>query len=323
MTNALPLQSDVLYDTATGSKKQLVLAVSNSTLGFNPSVNAVLTLNLVAEQQAPKEFRQYVYRRTGSFSVINGVEDGLAKKVLRYTATGVNPDLVEVYVDGVKREQGAGPNDYRLYDGSVGSPVPPNSVLFNSVVTGVAPQVDVIVTKAATISTTTLVFNRAIDDESRVGTGAWEGVDLVSHPILGDHSLFFCDFSEISSGLAVDVKLRLNPAVPSTIVDGGPPVVIQPQRVAVLLSRARLFTQLDRQRSRWVPLSQLEGANDYLLVKLIDGVRSMFVTETSALNIFPILQVVRFNAPTLQKTSLIGDDDAAELENTIIVGPDA
>jgi hypothetical protein len=52
-----------MYDTSTGTKKQIVLAVANDTLGFVPSDTAVVTLNFVTEQQSAKDYRQYTYRR--------------------------------------------------------------------------------------------------------------------------------------------------------------------------------------------------------------------------------------------------------------------
>lgn len=313
---------DSLYNTSTGAKKQLVLALSDVGVGFTPSTAAQIVLNLLVEQQTAKDYRQYVYRRSGSVTVVNGVESGAGKKVLRYNITGVNPDEVEVYVDGVKRSQGLAVDQYQLYDGSISSPVPPNSVLFNSPVTGTNLQIDIIVTKAATLSTTTLTFERMEDDESRAGTGAWEGIDAVSSPALtGEWSLFYCDFSEVTPG-AIDVKLKLNPDVPCTITDGGPALAINPTHMSLLLSRTEVYTQLDRQRAKWVPLTKLDGTG-YLITKLIDKVRHMFVTEASAVDLFPALNVKRFNDPSLQRTSLTGNDDSAQLENNIISGPDA
>lgn len=306
------LQADPLYDTSTGAKKQIVLAVSNDELGFTPSSSATVTLTLVAEQQTAKDYRQYTYRRTSSFTVINGVEDNQAKKVLRYSLTGSTPDVVEVYVNGVKRERFV---HYDLYDGAVGSSVPPNSVLFLSTQTGSSTQVDIVVTKAATLSTLTLAFARTIADEARVGTGAWEGVDAVKSAALGQYSLFYCDFTEDGSHLALDVKLRVQEI---GLTDGAPHTITQG---AILLSRSKLFTQIDRQRSKWVPLNSLLNAN-YMVVKLVNGSRSLMVTETAAIDLFPPLEIVRFKDPTLT-TNLTGNDDGAELDNTLIIGPDA
>ena len=110
--------------------------------------------------------------------------------------------------------------------------------------------------------------------------------------------------------------------MPCTIADGGPAVSLNPAHASFLLSRAELFTQLDRQRSKWIPLDSLDTNADYLIVKLVDKVRRLYITEASAVNLFPVLEVVRFNAPTLQRLTLTGNDDAAQLENDIIIGPD-
>lgn len=311
------IKADSLYDTSTGSKQQIVLAVSNDAMGFTPSSAAKVILRLNAEQQTAKDYRQYTYRRSSPFTVINGVEDNQAKKVLRYNITGATPDQVEVYLNGVKRDRYT---DYDLHDGTIGSPVPPNSVLFTSMVTGASNQVDVIVTKAAAVTNTELTFTRAIDDESRAGTGAWEGIDAVKSAGLGQYSLFYCDFAEISATLALDIKLRVADAV---LVDipSGPEYAVQ--LAAFLVSRSKLHTQVDRQRAKWIPINGLNTNTDYLVIKMVDGVRSMLVTEASAKDLFPVLDVVRFGTPKLQTTNLLGDDDAAELDNTIINGPDA
>lgn len=319
-TNAI--KEDVLYDTSTGSKQQVILAVANSSLPAAPSDTSTVTLNLIAEQQTAKEYRQYVYRKSGSFTVVNGVESGVAKKVLRYSIVGANPDQVEVYVDGVKRNRGTGSAEYQLYDGSVGSPVPPNSVLFNTAVTGVAPQVDVIVTKAATQTTAQIVFNRLLNDESRAGTGAWEGVDAVRWArVPGDWSLFYCDFSELAP-MSVDLKLMVDTVTGSTFTDG-PTVSLDLSKAALLLSRTEVHTQLDRQRSKFVLLSSLNSNTQYLIVKLWNKARKLYVTEASTTDVFPMLEVKRYGAATLQKTSLTGNTDSAELDNSIIIGPDA
>jgi hypothetical protein len=324
ITTNFTLAEDLLYDTSTGNKKQVILAVSNTALGFTPGSQAVLTLNLIAEQQTAKDFRQYTYRRSTPFTTINGVEDAQGKKVLRYNIVGLTPDVVEVYVNGVKRDLGIGIDDYQLNDGTINSPVPPNSVLFNTLITGSSTQIDIIVTKAASISSASLVFNRVIDDESRIGIGAWEDINFVSSPALNsEYSLFYCDFSEIGTSLGVDVKLRISPSMPSYIVNVplGPSFIVTD--ASILLSRTKLYTQIDRQRALWVPISLLNTNTEYLIVKLIDEARTLLVTESAKKNIFPVLEVHRFNTRKLQTDSFTGDSDAAELDNDIIIGPDA
>jgi hypothetical protein len=316
--------SAALYDTATGSKRQLVLAVSDAAIGFTPSDSATVTLNFVAEQQVTKDYRQYVYRKSGSFTVVNGVEDGLAKKVLRYAATGLNPDIVEVYVDGVKRTLGVGAGMYRLYDGTPSSPVPPNSVLFNTAITGVAPQVDVIVTKAATLTTLTLTLTRVLDDDSRVGLGAWEGIDAVKTLTSNQRwSLFYVDVSELGS-TPIDIKLRLDGTAPSTLTDGSV-YTLTTNAAAFLLSRTKVYTDVDRQRAKHVLLSSLTTDTSYMVIKFIDGQRQLLVTEDSATDVYPPYEVLRYNPPVLlySRASRAGNGDSAQLDTLVIIGPDA
>lgn len=313
------LAADELYDTSTGNNRQLIVAIQDSAIGFTPDDSATFTLNLVSEQQQARDFRQYTYRKTGAFTI--GVEDAIAKKVLRYTLTGTSPDQVEVYVDGVKRDRGAGATEYQLYDGTVGSPVPPNSVLFNAAVTGVAPQVDVIVTKAATLSTLSLQFSRMIDDDSRVGTGAWEGIDAVSK--LGDRwSLFYCDFTEVGS-TPVDVKLRLDLGTPNILTQGVTTAAVPTDATSVLLSRANLYTSVDRIRASWIPLSELNSETQYMVIKFLDNARQLLATRASGTAVFPALEVLRYNTPVLLRTGLRGNTDGDEIDNTIAIGPDA
>lgn len=314
------IKADSLYDTSTGSKQQIIVAVPVNTLGFVPTSNATLTLTLSAERQTAKDFRQYTFRRSSPFTVINGVEDAQAKKVLRYSLTGTSPDTVDVYVNGVKRVLGV---DYYLNDGTVGSYVPPNSVTFVETITGTT-QVDVIVSKASASSETSIVFSRMIDDESRVGTGAWEGIDFVTNPVVEDWVLFYCDFKEIASSFAtnigMDVKLRYTSATVKDF-DTGPEYTVT--FAALLLSRTKVHTALDRQRAKCIPLKSLNTDTDYLMVKVVDGVRSMLVTENSAVDLFPVLEAIRFGTPALVKLNLIGNANSAELDNNIINGSDA
>jgi hypothetical protein len=314
------LSAPSLYNTSTGTKNQMIIAISNDDVGFVPDETSTFTLNLVAEQQQAKDFRQYTYRKSGSFTIVNGVESSITKKVLRYTITGINPDIVEVYVDGVKRDRGTGANEFQLYDGTVGSPVPPNSVLFNTMITGVAPQVDVIVTKAATVSTLSLPFTRMINDEARVSLGAWEGVNAVRNQSTGAiWSLFYCDFTEIPA-TPVDVKLRLDVNTPSILVQGN--VIVNVTVASILLSNTIVHTSVDRLRGSWAPLSMLSSDNHYLVIKFVSGVRELLITEESISDVFPPLEVLRYTAPALLTKGLLGNIYAAQIDGATIIGPD-
>lgn len=300
------LNAEMLLDTSCGAKQQLVLAVKNQDTG--PCV-----LELEAETQTAQDYRQYTFRRSGAFTVINGVEDGTGRKVLRYDITGATPDTVEVYVNGIRRTRGAGAEQFELYDGTPGSVVPPNTVLFNTQVTGSNVQVDIIVRKAASTSTISLNLDPVIDDDARVGLGSWEGVDYIQLiPSADEWHLFYLDFSEIVQP-ANDVRLKLK----SVTVNSS---TMPAQDVALLLSRAP-HTQVDRERSVLVPFDALSSGG-YLVVKLNGTVKSLMVTQSSTRELFPPMRVQRHNANSTIRAGLTGSDQAIALDNTIIIGPD-
>ena len=311
LSTSKAITEDALYDTSTGSKKQIVIAVSNGLLSFIPDGNAELKLDLNIEQQVAKDYRQYTYRRSAPFTTINGVEDNQSKKVLRYATT----DEVSVYLNGVKKEAST---DYLLYDGTSTSAAPPNTVLFTSMVTGSNNQIDVVVSQPTAVQTGSMLFARAINDESRVGLGAWEGIDAVKNPVLGTWSLFYCDFSSVTT-FPLDIKLRV---ADLSIRQSSNEPWSSVQGACMLLSRTNVYTELDRQRSVWVPISSLNSDTKYLVVKTVNSSRTMLVTEAAAVDIFPTLDVVRFGAHTLQTTNLTGYTSSAELDNTLITGPD-
>lgn len=315
-TSSTALKEDVLLDTSTGQKQQVIIGVLRS--GYTTPNPTTLTLPLRAEIQTARDYRQYTYRREGGFQNINGVEDGTGKKVLRYSLTGPTPDTVEVYVDGVKRTRGTGPDEYGLFDGSPGSNVPPNTVSFNSTILGSISQIDIIVTQSAVSNQVTLNFTRAADDDSRVGTGAWEGIDTVSSPRLvgGVLDLFYLDFSE-QSAIPNDVKFTLSS---SPILAGTN--IVQPQNAFILLTRSGLTTPIDTIESRAIELSNLVEGRGYMKSTIIDNSRRLLVSESALVDIYPPLTKNRFNRPTLVKTSLRGSTAAIGIDSPLIVGPD-
>ncbi len=306
-----------LRDLSTGQTKQFVVAVERAGGAF-PST-ATLELDFEAEQQTPQSFLKYTYKRTVPFTIVNGVEDANAKKVLRYDITGTSPDQVEVYVNGVRRAQGTSSGEYRLYDGTVGSPVPPNSVLFNTAVTGTSTQIDVVVTKQATTNTITMVLERAVDDESRVGTGAWEGVNSVKHIVNGSDrvsDLFYLDFTEASQTLPRDVKLRVLAARVITIGSYLAPL----DTVRILLSREKQYLTVDKIRSFVIPISNVT-ADSYMMIKYIDDERRLLCMDSAIQEVFPPIAPQFFDAPSLLSSGT-ANDDATDIDNTYIIGPD-
>ena len=311
-----PATSVNFYPTATGSNGQFVIAVSDASTGFKPSAAATLTLQLIAQPQVSNTFQQYTYRSTTTITTVSGVESGTSKKILRYGLT----DIVQVFVNGVKYVNGPLPGQYQLYDGTPTSPVPPNTVLFNTPITGSSTQVDVIVTQPVAPTTQTIQLNRVISDESRVGLGAWEGVDAVVNQVTGTrYSLFYCDFVDVVLPL-LNTPLRINTSVESVIADGSSLAQVDLTQSFILLSRTAQFTSIDRERAVIIYLASLVDAN-YLQAQLSLGTNSLLVTKTAITNIFPVLEVLSYNAKTLVLTGA-SNTNGAEVLNTIIVGPE-
>lgn len=310
--------SIVLRDTSTGYLKQIVLAIDEDGVGEYPET-ATVEVDFEAEQQTPQSFLKYTYKRTVPFTIINGVEDGTSKKVLRYDITTALPDQVEVYVNGVRRARGTAFGEYQLYDGTVGCPVPPNSVLFNAAVTGSNTQIDVIVTKEAATSTVTLTFTRAVDDESRLSQGAWEGVNkikMVSNGSQHIYDLFYLDFAEASQQLPRDVKLRVKEVRVMTLGAYSVPL----GDAHVLLSTEQQYLYLDKIYSFTIPMSNVVGEN-YMMIKYVDDERKFLCVLDAKREVFPAISPVFFDAPAMI-TSGPGNDDASTLDNTYIIGPD-
>ncbi len=306
------VQEAALVDTSTGSLQQLVLAVK---LPADPgNVHATVTLN--ARSDRPKEFKQYTFRREATFTTISGIEDGAEKKLLKFTAWGPDPDIVEVYLNGEKLEIGTDPENFQVDDGTPSTPAPSNTISFNSIISpvGVYP-VDVIVSKAAAVPGINLVFERNQDDPNRLSLGAWENVSAIQffEGAWENYYLFTCD---IASTIALTKDSIVYP-VGTILVDS---TVVGLDAAKFLLAK-KPFTQIDRYTNLSVPLDTLGADRDYLKYHSVDGVLTLEVTETSIESNFPVGKLIKFNPETTIKTPVEGDE-AIELDGTTVVGPD-
>lgn len=297
-----------LIDTSTGDTKQIVLA---ALLASDPG-NSTLTLTLQKRTNAPKAFRQYVYRSEVSFTSVSGVEAGLSKKVLRYSPT----DTVEVYLNGVKLERGTLSENYEIYDGTPTSAVPPNTIRFNEEIAlpGVT-QVDVIVAPVVAQETSTLVFKRVVQDESRYGTGAWENIGSVDSLSTSRYYLFYLDLED-----ATDLQLN------TILIATGSATIgisqVQLNNIFLLLAR-KPYTHLDRYTTIVVPLSTLSFERDYFKYVAVDSDNRLLVTSTSLEAIYPPLRPNRFITEKTLKFVVSGSTDQLVVDGNRIVGPDS
>jgi len=285
----------------TGSKKQLVIGSTQNL--------SQLTLNFTGKTDAPKAYRSYVFRKEEPFTSISGVESGLEKKSLRFTAYGDSPDLVQVFVNGVQREQGTGDDDYQVANGTSSS-VAPNTIVFNKLIdqSGIT-QVDVIVSKEQPATTYPLVFKRNKHDESRAGTGAYENVDYVDGMVTADvwqrYYLYTLDLDSIEGTIPLNTILV-------------PP---QDETVMFLLAR-RPYTQVDRSATAVMLLTGLSDERDFVKYYAQDGVTTARATISSFVNVFPPLRFTKFTVEKPITTSVPGDEEQVVIDGKVITGPD-
>ena len=295
-----------LINLATGSLKQLVIA--------SPRDQAYIDVSLRGKVDTPKAYRAYVFRREGAFSTISGVESGLDKKTLRFTATGDTPDMVEVYVNGVKREHNTSPEGFLFFDGKATFPLPvppPNTIVFNTPINEAGiTQIDVIVSKVEVANDFSLRFTRNKYDESRATTGAYENISYVDGMLNNDtwqrFYLYTLDLDLITSQIPLNTLL----------------VPTQDTTSMFLLSR-KPYTQLDRYSTVVMPLKNLNTDGDYIKYYAQDSVTTARATSSSLLTIFPPLRFGKFTVEKTLKVATAGVEEQVVVDGKVITGPDA
>lgn len=318
---AYALEEEVLVNTSTGTKQQLVLAVKLATA---PLTTDTALLVLEAKNDTPKEYKQFIFRRASEFSTLAGVEDAVTQKTLKFTAWGPDPDVVEVYLNGVKLEQGPGPQEYQLDDGTPSSSVPSNTVKFNTPVLPVGTyQVDVIVSKMQPAILESLIFNRNKDDPNRINTGAWENVSHIQKFSSTSSSWenYYLFTFDVENNVQLNKDTILFPAASIPVVTIGSGGTALYADAAFLLARSP-YTKLDRYSNIFVPLSELDSNKDYLKYHSVEEQLRLEVTQTSLQTFFPAARVVKFNLEPTIKTRIAGIDEQVLAEGKIVVGPD-
>lgn len=310
--SATEISGEELISAYTGAANQLVIAVA---LTAPPPPGAYVTLSLAARSSTPKIYRQYVFRKDTQFSIISGVEAGPAKKTLRYSVVGPDPDLVEVFVDGVRYEEGTGPNEFQLNDGTLTPLVPPNTISFNTPVTvsGTA-QVDVIVSKVVPLETENLVFYLNEGSPSRP-KGAWENIQRVDR--LGTSYFLFTHDLSTSSGLTENSILFPSEALVTSFQ-----LLPVPLASCQLLLARKPFTQVDRYPDIVVPLSALDGQGDYLKYHKVGGAMEFDVTKKTLTQLYPPGKLIKIAVEKTLKEPPGANEEQVTVDGSVVVGPD-
>lgn len=321
LVQSTPISEPRLIDTSTGSFQQLVLAVK---LSADPPSTSTAKLTLQTRAEAPKDFKSYVYRRETEFSTISGVEDGISKKTLKFKVWGTDPDEVSVYLNGVKLQEGTGPSDYQLDDGTPTPPAPSNTIKFNSPILPVGTfQVEVVVSKPQPAITRELTFNRNSDNEARLASGSWENVSHIERiSSTGAAERFYLFTYDVKSNPDLTRNTILFPTGSVLVNTGSSSITASLADCLFLLSR-KPYTKVDRYPDISTRLSDLDASRDYLKYVEVNGVLSLMLTETSLFTHFPPSVVYKFNPENTIKVAVAGDEEQLVVDGKLIVGPDA
>jgi hypothetical protein len=315
LTTSTALSAAELIDTATGSAKQLVLAVE---LTSTPASSATAELKLVVQADTPKAYNQYTFRFDNTFTTVSGVETTLEKKTLRFTAYGTDPDMVEVYVNGVFIVQGTGTDQYQIFNGT--NSVPANLISFNSAVQlSGTTQVDVIVSKAASTQVRSITFNFNTEARrllrSKTITGAWENVDSYTRLYLGAQRTYYLFTADISGTTAIDINTLMTPTGVS--VSGAD----APLSSAFLMLARSPYTQVDRYPDTVVRLDSIT-APDYLKFYVSKNVNTLAVTQTASVSLYPPARLHKLSTENTLKTIVQGTTEQVVVDGAVVVGPD-
>lgn len=301
-----------LVDTSSGISGTLTLAVQ-----LPSTANDASTVDVVFGQQdeKPKEYKQFMFRFDSSFQLISGVESGLEKKALRYTAA----DDIDVYVNGLIREEGLGASMYQRYNGS--NDVPANTIKFNSPITDTSMinQVDVIVSKAKTTAAIKIPFTKNFLNEADSKVSAWKNVrsiEVMQDGKYTSYSLYHFDVIA-DAGTSAPILKKDSMLVPTSISMNNTPIALSR---AMFLFATKPYLHIDRQYSICARLADLDQERDYLKFVVVNGSPQILITSTSVSDVYPPLKVETFVADPVITTSSTGVAQSS-INPTSINGP--
>ena len=296
----------------TGVKGQIVLGVQVID-GVTPPDEIEILFHAVDDE--PTTFSSYLYRFSTSFSVIVGKESGMAGKNLRYNNTVYPTDKVEVRLNGVVIQQGTGPGEYQIYNGT--NDVIPNGIKFNDVITpsGIT-QVDVIVSKQTERRQIPINFRLQKDFiDSRSGTGAYENVEkIIRHTDVGDvEYILYCADLE-STGIPLNTVFVPAEKQSEMRVDF---------TNSLFLLANKPYSHLERELTLVVDWDNLKlnGGNTIKYTQERHLKRNSLSTSIESITpVYPPLSVKTFAFDKPLNRS-IGDDEQTILDNELIIGP--
>lgn len=283
-----------------GSDSEIFFAVK---LTDAPLVNDKLKMTFVSDFAEVRPFREYTFNYASAVDKILGVENGQAKKVLRFTTA----EDVKVFKNGVLMTAGLGISQYQISDTDNG--LPQNCIIFNQVYKG-NNQFKVVVSAPSNKARFVLELTQNSINEG--SESCWKNVRTVTYR--GDTFYIFCsDFK--NAVIPVGKKITIEKL---GILRGQTETEISLASVLCLLSGGP--TPIDRVLTMAITADTLSNSQNSITIQNVDGARVMSVSEDVVSSLFPPFNVSTFYAEPLISTSK-NTPITDVLEHNFIIGP--
>lgn len=298
--------SDNLIVLTNGPNSSLFVMVSHDQLD---SPSDVVKLTFSMEQASNNDFREYVFNTTLSTEVVSGIEDGISKKVLRYNTNALNPDVLVVYVNGVKLTEGLGDSQYQVNRSS--NTIIANTIKFNTPLLG-RNRITIIVTKASINKQEVIEFERLMPADK---LGAWDSTNYITSNSK-KYYIFHHNFE--NSTLDRNRKMFISKVV---ITQNGSDVTLPTASCKILLTNGELTTRLDRVLTNYVSCDKISNTESSVFLVNEKNTSKMVVSELLVDSIFPAFTVTEYSVKQLTLTTNIRDSEALSISNKFIRGP--
>lgn len=310
--NKIKSTSIDVVDTSTSALGSLVLAIQ---LPASAPAAEIITVTFNQQDEKPKEYKQFMFRYDSTFQIISGVESGLDKKALRYSAK----DDIDVYVNGVIQEEGSGPLMYQRYNGT--NAVPQNTIIFNTLIDYASSinQVDVIVSKTKDVSAVTVPFTKNTASSADTSASSWKNVRSVRLLKDGQYVSYLLYHFDVLSDSAskVPVLKKDSMLVPASISMNNTDIALSR---AFILFANKPYLNTDRLYASRAGLDALDNERDYLKFVVVNGTPKVLITSTSITDVYPpLIPDVFVQDPII--TAVSNGVDQIRVHPSIIIGP--
>ena len=298
--------SDNLIVLSNGAESSLFVMVSHDLADFSTDV---VKLTFSMEQASNNDFREYVFNTTLSTEVVSGIEDGISKKVLRYNTSAINPDVLIVYVNGVKFTEGIDVNQYQI--NRVSNNIIANTIKFNTPLLG-KNKVTIIVTKASTNKQEIVNFTRLTPNDI---LGAWDNTNYVIHNSK-KYYIYYHNFK--NSTLDRNRKMFVSKVV---VNQNGGDNTVPIASCKILLTNGELITRIDRVLTNYVGCDKISNTECSVFLMDEKNTSKLVTSELLVDSIFPAFTVTEYSVKKLTLTTNVRDSEALSISNKFIRGP--